>query len=106
MNEPSNSVFCPLQILLCELSFANSPANSPLQILLCKTDAKQDEAGGKKLRDRMIPGGYFLDCGKSNALGAREHESDRGGALRRPVDDCALRACRLRSPPPRWNMTE
>ena len=47
------------------LSFANSPS----QTLRCKTDAKQDEAGGRKLRDRMIPGLYFLDCGKSNALG-------------------------------------
>jgi hypothetical protein len=34
-------------------------ANSPLQTLLCKTNAKQDEAGGKKLRDRMIPGPVF-----------------------------------------------
>jgi hypothetical protein len=30
-------------------------ANSPSQTLHSKTDAKQDEAGGRKLRDRMIP---------------------------------------------------
>ena len=75
MNEPSNSVFCPLQILLCKFSFANSRS----QTLRCKTDAKQDEAGGRKLRDRMIPGLYFLDCGKSNALGDSPLR-----ALRRP----------------------
>jgi hypothetical protein len=35
-----------------------SVANSPLQTLRSKTDAKQHEAGRKKLRDRMNPDGF------------------------------------------------
>ncbi len=46
------------------LSFANSPSTR-----LCKTDANQDEAGGKELRDRMIAGRYVPGCGKSKILG-------------------------------------
>jgi len=63
MNEPSNPVFCPLQILFCKFSF-----NPTLQ-----NRSNQDEAGGKELRDRMIapvcPG-----CGKSKIRAIRVSE--------------------------------
>jgi hypothetical protein len=54
MNEPPNSVFVRCRFLLRRFH-------------LCKTNAKQHEAGVKKLRDRTIPGVYFLDCGKRDA---------------------------------------
>src|SRR5437667_11314241 len=91
MNEPSSPVFCP----------SSSPSTR-----LCKTDASQDGAGGKELRDRVIPGRYFPGCGKSKMLAIRVSERCPTGPTRRQADRSnrtqpavcrGLRAC-LRKP--------
>jgi predicted kinase len=69
MNEPSSPVFCPLQTL-CKFSLTR----------LCKTDANQDDAGGKELRDRVIAGRYVPGCGKSKSAGRFASQSAASGA--------------------------